>query len=59
MLHHEFPPFRSEVEIVAQERDALVKKLMEAEVDARSASHMVLKLKETVNTLNEVSCVVV
>ena len=47
--------FRSEVEIVAQERDALVKKLMEAEVDAKSASHMVLKLKDTVNKLNEVS----
>ena len=49
-----FWSFRSEVEIVAQERDALVKKLVEAEVDAKSTSQMVLKLKETVNKLNEV-----
>ncbi|CAB4021907.1 Hypothetical predicted protein, partial [Paramuricea clavata] len=44
---------RSEVEIVAEERDALVRKLVEAEMDAKSTSHMVLKLKETVNKLNE------
>ena len=47
---------RSEVEIVSQERDALVKKLVEAEMGARSTSDMVLKLKDTVNKLNEVSC---
>ena len=42
------------MEIVAEERDALVRKLVEAEMDAKSTSHMVLKLKETVNKLNEV-----
>ena len=45
------------MEIVSQERDALVKKLVEAEMGARSTSDMVLKLKDTVNKLNEVSCV--
>ena len=39
---------------MAQERDELVKKLVEAEVEGKSTSHMVLKLKETVNKLNEV-----
>ena len=44
------------MEIVSQERDALVKKLVEAEIGAKSTSDMVLKLKDTVNKLNEVSC---
>ena len=44
------------MEIVSQERDALVKKLVEAEMGAKSTSDMVLKLKDTVNKLNEVSC---
>ncbi|XP_046844612.1 outer dense fiber protein 2-like [Xenia sp. Carnegie-2017] len=44
---------RSEVEIVSQERDVLVKKLIETEMDAKSTSHMVLKLKETVNKLKK------
>ena len=47
--------FRSEVEIVSHERDVLVKKLIETEMDAKSTSHMVLKLKETVNKLKKVS----
>ena len=40
---------------MSQERDALVKKLVEAEMGAKSTSDMVLKLKDTVNKLNEVS----
>ena len=46
---------RSEVEIVSKERDVLVRKLVEAEMGAKSTSHLVLQLKETVSKLKEVS----
>ena len=55
-MNIDFFVVRSEVEIVSQERDALVKKLVEAEMGAKSTSEMVLKLKDTVNKLNEVNC---
>ena len=40
---------------MAIERDVLVKKLIETEMDAKSTSRLVLELKDTINKLKEVS----
>lgn len=46
--------FRSELDRIQDDRDTLMKKLVETEMDGKAASEQVLKLRDAVRILKQV-----